>query len=284
MATDNPYGTLYPKLTLGSPAQPSSGTVGDFLRNILPQGTPELTPELLRNSQASTTQVPVAPVVPVTTNTPQIPDNIRDRARIYNAAQVAGGLVPRELLPENRINPGVPLPPQRPTLEQAVQRTPRTQRAEHTYIPSRGLDDDKYPNEIIPAPKGYTPPTMEDIKYAQELSDAYWAPYRRKQEIENRNLALKELEIRGKIAPKPPTLRDQLYGKAYEAVQEQYKVALEEARLARDPGWFAGEDAHTKARAAAELAARKKYLSNLITLGQPNFNEAQVLAPNADTK
>lgn len=243
VATGDPYQLF----TTPKPVQPSIGGVGDFLRNIF--SFPPV---------ASTTRVPTAPDVNDIPNLP-VPKlaqavqgpalpaantlSLQDRASIYNRAQMQTGL---PVLQDQ-----VSLPPARPNLPSMVQRT--------------GLPSYDNQSALVRAPQGYTAPTKDQLSMADAVSNAYWAPYRRAQELQNRNLALKELEVRGKIAPKVPTLRDQLYGQAAEAAKGLYDLDIAGVNAAPE-----GE------KEKLRQEARRNYLKKIIDIAQPKAAEAEI--------
>lgn len=248
--TYNPY-QLYSNPL---PKLPSSGNVGDFLRNAF---TPAPVASTTRVPTAPTTQVPIAPTIAQGPILPS-PDTLtlQDRAAIFNRAQLQGGLAGQP----------TPISTQRPALAQAVQRT--------------GLPAYDNQSVLVRAPKGYMAPTAEDIATSNAVRNSYWAPYRRQVALQDRRLDIEQLKALNQR--KAPTLRDQLFGKAYDALQEQYKLEAAAAKIARDPGWFAGEEEHKKAQAIAELEARQKFLKNLRNLAQPKTAEADLLSPDKD--
>lgn len=240
VATGDPYQLF----TTPKPVQPSSGTVGDFLRNIFtvsPGGAPVTTTVPTQSFNAPT------PKLAQTVQGPALPAantlNLQDRAAIYNRAQMQAGL---PVLQDQ-----VSLPPARPNLPSMVQRT--------------GLPSYDNQSALVRAPQGYTAPTKDQLSMADAVSNAYWAPYRRAQELQNRNLALKELEVRGKIAPKVPTLRDQLYGQAAEAAKALYDLDVAGVDVAPE-----GE------KEKLRQAARKEYLKRIINIAQPKAAEAEI--------
>jgi hypothetical protein len=122
------------------------------------------------------------------------------------------------------------------------------------------------PEARVVAPKGYVPPTAEDRATAQAISNAYWAPYHRQAALQERGLQIRELEARGKIEPKVPTLRDQLYGQASEAAKNLYELDAAVAQAAPEAD-----------REKLRQAARRKYLQGIIDLAQPKTSEAGLL-------
>lgn len=258
-AIANPYGTITPlsptepqsnvQIPLGTgpnpyqvtqrpivAPEPSRGQIGDFLREIT----------AFRGTAPQPTVVPTAPVT--STNIP-IPADPNERARAYNAAQVAGGIVPAGVLPENRITA---LSSQRPALANFLPKSAR-------------FADDQ--SARVSVPRGYTPPTPEDIATANAVSNAYFAPYRRNAQLENYKLETERIKARAPYEQKAPTLRDQLYGQATEAAKNIYALDVAAAETLTDP----------KEQAKARQAAQRKYLQGIIDLAQPKAAEAGLL-------
>jgi len=227
------------------PIPPSRGGVGDFLREITtfrgvhPQQA--TVPTAATDNPYGVLQGPEAyqnlPVAPAVTPT---------------AARQVGGqtIIPQVAAPVVK----------QPALNNFLPAATRQQ------INKQNLDFTN-PEARVVAPKGYVPPTAEDRATAQAVSNAYWAPYHRQAALQERGLQIKELEARGKVAPKVPTLRDQLYGQAVDAANELYKIDVEAANALKTP------DEQAKAR----VAARRELFNTMKNLAQPTAAQASLI-------
>lgn len=237
--TDNP--NPYQLFTKPVASSPSSGMVGDFIKNIF---------------TVSPGSRPVAPVSVAPTPTlnlqdvqgPPIPQGINDRAAIFNAAQMQAGLVPQVLLPQNRIQ-NIPTPPARPALANFVSDAERKQIARQNLNPNV--------EARIPVPRGYTPPSEDarDEFRRQTFLQLGGPQLQRKQAVEDFKLQTERL----KAQPKPPTIRDTLYGQGAKALNELYQLDVAAADALTDK----------TAKAKALQDARRNYLTGIRNLAQP---------------
>lgn len=229
----NPY-QLY---TNPLPIPPSSGGVGDFLRNVFS-----------KSPAVSTTQVPTAPIVQAPIRDIPVPANL-----FPTVTQTAS----------RQVQPIAAPVAKQPALNNFLPSVNRQQ------VNKQNLDYTN-PEARVAAPRGYTPPTAVDLATSKAVSDAYWAPYRRAAAIQNENLGIKRLEAQAKLQaaqPKTPTLRDQLYGQAAEAAQKLYELDVEAANTLKTP----------EEQAKARIAAQRKRLQGIIDLAQPKAAEAGIL-------
>lgn len=244
----NPY-QLY---TNPLPIPPSSGGVGDFLREIT----------TFRGAAPSQVTVPTA--VPVN------PYGVLPGPETYKNLPVAPAVTQTA---SRQVQPIAAPVAKQPALNNFLPPANRQQ------INKQNLDYNN-PEARVVAPRGYTSPTPEDIATSNAVSKAYWAPYVRQQAIQNEGLAIRRLEAQAKF--KQPTLRDQLYGQAAEAANALYKLNSAKAKTTKATGWFTGQADHDRAIAEAEQKSYEDYLKNMLGLVQPNLFE--MLQTYGDTK